>query len=159
MQKIIKALRICANSSRYCPKDCPRHGYKREGCQQRLMKDAANLLEQQPVRQEENLSDLRDKLTTRIEALTKAPVATDAQKEAVQVAIDALKAAYEGVEAMESFAERQNSRGMRLSDAFHALSDIPVPSTDNALQDAIKAASETIEAADLYKEMSSEYVS
>lgn len=46
MQKIIKALRICANGSRYCPKDCPRHGYKREGCQERLMKDAANLLEQ-----------------------------------------------------------------------------------------------------------------
>lgn len=45
MQKIIKALRICANSSRYCSKECPRHDYKREGCQQRLMKDAASLLE------------------------------------------------------------------------------------------------------------------
>lgn len=36
------------------------------------------------------------------------------------------------------------------------LSDIPAPSTDNALQDAIKAASEAIEAADLHKEMSPE---
>lgn len=47
MQKIIKALRICANNSQYCPKECPRHEYKRAGCQERLMKDAANLLEQQ----------------------------------------------------------------------------------------------------------------
>lgn len=120
---------------------------------------AARQLEYQPVREEdENLSDLRDKLTARIEALTKAPVATDAQKEAIQVAIGALKAAYEGVEAMVSFAEHQNSHGMRLSDAFHVLADIPVPSTDNALQNAIKAASETIEAADLHKEMSPEKV-
>ena len=119
--------------------------------------DAAQQPEQQPIREEgEALSDLRDKLTARIEALTNAPVATDAQKEAIQVAIGALKAAYDGVEVMESYAEHQNSHGMRLSEAFHALSDIPVPSTDNALQDAIKAASETIEAADLHKEMSSE---
>ena len=112
--------------------------------------------EQQPVREDETLSDLRDKLTARIEALTNAPVATDAQKEAIQVAIGALKAAHDGVEVMESYAERQNSHGMRLSDAFHALSEIPVPHTDNALQDALKAASETIEAADLHKEMFSE---
>lgn len=119
--------------------------------------DAAQQPEQQPIREEgEALSDLRDKLTARIEALINAPVATDAQKEAIQVAIGALKAAYDGVEVMESYAEHQNSHGMRLSEAFHALSDIPVPSTDNALQDAIKAASETIEAADLHKEMSSE---
>lgn len=119
--------------------------------------DAARQLEHQPVREEdENLSDLRDKLTARIEALGNAPVTTDAQKEAIQVAIGALKAAYDGVEVMESYAEHQNSHGMRLSDAFHALSDIPAPSTDNALQDAIKAASEAIEAADLHKEMSPE---
>ena len=119
--------------------------------------DAAQQIEQQPVREEdETLSDLRDKLIARIEALTNAPVATDAQKEAIQVAIGALKAAHNGVEVMESYAERQNSRGMRLSEAFRALSDIPVPSTDDALQDALKAASETIEAADLHKEMFSE---
>ena len=119
--------------------------------------DAARQLEHQPVREEdENLSDLRDKLTARIEALTNAPVTTDAQREAIQVAIGALKAAYDGVEVMESYAEHQNSHGMRLSDAFHALSDIPAPSTDNALQDAIKAAREAIEAADLHKEMSPE---
>lgn len=119
--------------------------------------DAAQQPEQQPIREEgEALSDLRDKLTARIEALTNAPVATDAQKEAIQVAIGALKAAHDGVEVMESYAERQNSHGMRLSDAFHALSEIPVPHTDNALQDALKAASETIEAADLHKEMFSE---
>lgn len=47
MQKTIKALRICADNSRYCTKECPRYDYNREGCQQRLMKDAANLLEQQ----------------------------------------------------------------------------------------------------------------
>lgn len=116
--------------------------------------DAARQLEHQPVREEdENLSDLRDKLTARIEALTNAPVATDAQKEAIQVAIGALKAAHDGVEVMESYAERQNSHGMRLSDAFHALSEIPAPHTDNALQDAIKAASDAIESADLHKEM------
>ena len=119
--------------------------------------DATQQPEQQPIREEgEALSDLRDKLTARIEALTNAPVATDAQKEAIQVAIGALKAAHDGVEVMESYAERQNSHGMRLSDAFHALSEIPVPHTDNALQDALKAASETIEAADLHKEMFSE---
>ena len=115
--------------------------------------DAVQLLEQQPVRKDENLSDLRDKLTARIEALTNAPVTTDAQREAIQVAIGALKAAYDGVEVMESYAEYQNIHGMRLSDAFHALSEIPAPHTDNALQDALKAASETIEAADLHKEM------
>lgn len=116
--------------------------------------DAAQQIEQQPVREEdESLSDLRDKLTARIEALTNAPVVTDAQKEAIQVAIGALKAAHDGVEVMESYAEHQNSHGMRLSDAFHALSEIPAPHTDNALQDALKAASETIEAADLHKEM------
>lgn len=119
--------------------------------------DAARQLEHQSVRgEDENLSDLRDKLTARIEALGNAPVTTDAQKEAIQVAIGALKAAYDGVEVMESYAEHQNSHGMRLSDAFHALSDIPVPRTDNALQDAIKAASEAIEVADLHKEMSPE---
>ena len=122
-----------------------------------MVYDAAQQSEQQPIREEgEALSDLRDKLTARIEALTNAPVATDAQKEAIQVAIGALKAAHDGVEVMESYAERQNSHGMRLSDAFHALSEIPVPHTDNALQDALKAASETIEAADLHKEMFSE---
>lgn len=122
-----------------------------------MVYDAAQQPEQQPIREEgEALSDLRDKLTARIEALTNAPVATDAQKEAIQVAIGALKAAHDGVEVMESYAERQNSHGMRLSDAFHALSEIPVPHTDNALQDALKAASEAIEAADLHKEMFSE---
>lgn len=125
-----------------------------------LLRDNAPALsirpEQQPVREDETLSDLRDKLTARIEALTNAPVVTDAQREAIQVAIGALKVAHDGVEVMESYAEHQNSHGMRLSDAFHALSDIPAPSTDNALQDAIKAASEAIEVADLHKEMSSE---
>ena len=110
-------------------------------------------LEHHPVREDESLLDLRDKLTARIEALTNAPVATDAQKEAIQVAIGALKAAHDGVEVMESYAERQNSHGMRLSDAFHALSEIPAPHTDNALQDALKAASDAIESADLHKEM------
>ena len=119
--------------------------------------DAAQQIEQQPVREEdESLSDLLDKLTARIEALTNAPVTTDAQREAIQVAIGALKAAYDGAEVMESYAEYQNIHGMRLSDAFHALSEIPAPHTDNALQDALKAASETIEAADLHKEMFSE---
>lgn len=42
------------------------------------------------------------------------------------------------------------------AEEHHALSDIPAPSTDNALQDAIKAAREAIEAADLHKEMSPE---
>ena len=56
--------------------------------------DAAQQIEQQPVREEdESLSDLRDKLTTRIEALTNAPAATDAQKEAIKAASEAIEAA------------------------------------------------------------------
>lgn len=56
--------------------------------------DAAQQLEQQPVREEdETLSGLRDKLTARTEALTNAPAATDAQKEAIKAASEAIEAA------------------------------------------------------------------
>ncbi len=95
-----------------------------------------------------------NKMCERISVLGEVEVISAEQREAINIAIDALEAVHDGPEHMKQFAEYQNSHGTALSEAFHALGEIPTPSTDNALQDALSAASDAIKASDLHREMS-----
>lgn len=119
-------------------------------------------------------------LRARIEALDNVVVTTEAQKEALHVAVDALEAVHDGPEATTAFAAFHERKGTSFVDKYQDMRDLAFAESTSGeqsevLQNACEAleevydavlqlpessshstAIETIEAADLHKEMSPE---
>lgn len=76
-----------------------------------------------------------------VAALGDVEVYTAREREAINVAIDALEAAADSPEHMEAFAEYQNEHGMSMPDALDTLADIymPLPQQEKACIDALYA--------------------
>ena len=89
------------------------------------------------------------KMRERIEALGNIDIPNEQQRMAINVAVDALEAAYEGPDQMKAFADHQNAHGLPLSTAYQVLSEIPANPHVEHQQDALTAAGKAIQASDL----------